>query len=169
MSRWNRVNPGSVTVAILLILMVGFLLPALQLPRNCGGNTAALSNVVFWKAFVEGAVAQDAKHRFCINTATPEQREQFAFYARAGMISNAHHFLVSTLPYTEETRDPGQVLMVCDTPFTNVPQGRFFSSPPTHAAMFQDGNFRLISVDEFKALDKSTLVPLDSLVGKLKP
>jgi hypothetical protein len=58
------------------------------------------------------------------------------------------------------------LLIVCDCAFRNVPRQLIGSAPPTHAAAFSDGSTRLISTEEFAAIDRSSLVPLDELLAR---
>ncbi len=135
---------------------------------NCGGNSAALSNVRQYVLFVQNAAIESPEHRFCVASATPEQREQLADLASNLWVGNAH-YLVSTSPYKGPSAGPRRVLMVCDTPFRNVPRSYWMPPPPTHAASFSDGTTGLISVAEFQSLDRSTFKPLDELINLPKP
>jgi hypothetical protein len=166
MPRWKRtLRLIAIMAAFLLVLAIFG--PANQ-GTNCGGNTAAITMMHQYKLIASQVASESPGHRFLVTSATPRQIDEFTRIVNNGWTGDAR-FLVSTLPYTEETRDLRQILMACDRAFTNFPRGRFFRSPPTHAAVFQDGNIRLISVAEFEALDKSTLVPMDTLVGKPRP
>ena len=62
--------------------------------------------------------------------------------------------------------NPETVLIVCNRPFTNVPQRRWGSNPPTHAAGLANGQAVLISVAEFHKLDLENFVPAGQLEEK---
>ena len=134
---------------------------------NCGGNSAAISNVRQYYAIVEVAAASRPDHRFSIASATPQEREDLAAAARGPWTGGAR-YIVSTQPYQAGARGPRRLIIVCDTPFRNVPR-RLIPYPPTHAAAFSDGSVALISVAEYAALDHSVLVPLDQLLADQGP
>lgn len=98
---------------------------------------------------------------FCITKLTPRQLEHILPLAGANWLPQAH-FLVSYAPLVAGSAER-RVIIVCDTPYTNVPQHRFFSAPPTHAAGFSDGTTGLITPTEFSALDRKSFVALDEL------
>ena len=129
---------------------------------NCGGNSAAIWNVRQYFLIVEMAAARRPDHRFAIASATREEREELAAVARFSGAGRAR-FLASTQPYQAGAPGPRRLIMVCDTPYRNVPR-RLIPSSPTHAAAFSDGSVALISVSEYAALDRSVLVPLDQAV-----
>ncbi len=156
-----------VVVIAVLLATVAAIVPSFQ-GSNCGGNTAALHDVRLYEIIARAAVAENADHEFRITTATPQQREWLAEIANDFWIGSGR-FLVSPKPYRERSPGPCRVIIVCDRPFQNVPRQVFGTTPPTHAAAFSDGTCRLISVAEFKALDRSTLVPLDELLASLTP
>jgi hypothetical protein len=59
-----------------------------------------------------------------------------------------------------------KLLVVCDTAYRDLPPRRFRfleQAPPTHAAAYSDGSFRLLTETEFSALDRRNFVPLDDL------
>jgi hypothetical protein len=155
-----------VTGAGVLAIAAALIDGALQ-PTNCGGNSAALANVRQYMLFVQQAALANPEHHFCVTSATPEQREQLADLASDIWVGGAR-YLVSTSPYGVPLHGPRTVLMVCDTPFRNVPRSTLMPPPPTHAASFSDGTTGLISVTEFNSLDRSTLKPLDELVAPPK-
>lgn len=130
---------------------------------NCGGNSAALHNVRQYYVILEMAAASRPGHRFAIASATPEEREELAAVARYSW-TGAARFLVSTQPYQAAAPGPRRMIIVCDTPYRNLPR-RLIPPPPTHAAAYSDGSVDLISVSESAALDHSVLVPLDQLLA----
>ena len=135
---------------------------------NCGGNSAALSTV---RVIAVMAVcgAQDAPdHTFRFDSARPQEREQYAQLSKSDWLRGAR-FLVSTAPVRWPDSAPRHLVVVCDKPYRNVPQVRWGSAPPTHAAGYSDGQTGLISTEEFAKLDRMNLVPLDALVPARVP
>ncbi len=127
---------------------------------NCGGNSAALSRAHMIAIIAQLGASDAPDHLFRITAANAEQREELNHLARSHWLPGAR-FLVSTAPITARGAQPRRIIVVCDTPYRNVPQRWIGSAPPTHAAAFSDGSCRLISLKEFTALDRSTFVPLD--------
>jgi hypothetical protein len=144
-------------------VLLAFLAEMPNSGSNCGGNTAAIWNVRQYCLIVEMAAASRPDHRFAIAAATPQEREDLAAVARGPWTGGAR-YLVSTQPYQAGASGPRRLIIVCDTPFRNVPR-RLIPSPPTHAAAYSDGTVALISVSEYAALDHSVLVPLDQFLA----
>ena len=126
---------------------------------NCGGNSAALSAVRSYATRAVVAMMESPDHTFRVTAATPDEQDQLRQLPGARWVPRAH-FLVSTTPVTLE---PRRAIIVCDTPYTNVPQHRFADAPPSHAVGFSDGSAELISPTKFAALDRSSFVSLDEL------
>jgi hypothetical protein len=144
----------------LLAIGVAALFPMPSIKTNCGGNSAAISRV---QTIVDLAIvgAYDTPdHSFHFDAANAEERKELTLYARSGWLPRAH-FLVSTAPVSKQGIK--RIIVVCDTPYRNVPQRWIGSAPPTHAAGFSDGSSGLISAKEFSALDRSAFVALDEL------
>ena len=139
----------------------GFVLP-LFARSNCGGNSAALSNVRMYVLLARMGSTDSPDHVFHVLTVTPEQRKQLAHVAHDHWIPNAR-FLVSTGPLSEESSQSRRIIVVCDTAYRNVPRRWIGSAPPAHAAGFSDGSAELISPAQFAALDKSSFTFLDEL------
>ncbi len=160
--------------AILLIVSIAVLMgvfvaiaPTFQ-GSNCGGNSAALNDVRMYSIIVRGAAAESPDHQFDIASATAEQRDWLSqiaddFWIRPG------RFLVSPQPYRIQPSGLREVIIVCDTPYRNIPRRILCSAPPTHAAAFSDGTIGLISVAEFESLDHDSLTPLNELLASFKP
>jgi hypothetical protein len=133
---------------------------------NCGGNSAALTNV---RGFVRWAslVAEDRPDRsFSIRIALYEDRWRLERYADSHWISGAR-FLVTTEAWIADSEERPILVIVCDTPFTNVPRRWIGTSPATHAAGYSDGSSGLISPEQFASLDKTSFEYLeDVLAGK---
>ncbi len=153
---------GLLLIAVLLAVGAGFFLPAYSTPSNCGGNSAALSEVhgIALAALFYASDAPD--HSFRFTARTDWQRDELAHYGRTHWCPGAH-FLVSTAPIYEHEIQQHRIITVCDRAYTNVPRQRFGSAPPTHAAGYSDGSYGLISQAEFAALDRTTFAPIDEL------
>ena len=155
-------------LAVIGIALGAMLLPVWTTPSNCGGNSAALAAVSTYVTMTV-VVAMDAPdQQFSVKTVPSDQHHLIANLPGTNWVRRAH-FLVSTVPFVPRSKEPRRVVIACDTPYTNVPQRRFFKSPTTHAAGFSDGTTGLISPKEFAALDRSTFVAIDELFPKEKP
>jgi hypothetical protein len=149
--------------AVLLAILAG--MP--DSGSNCGGNSAAIWNVHQYYMIVDSAATSRPNHRFTIASATPQEREDLAAVARGPWIGGAR-YLVSTQPYQAGAHGPRRLIIVCDTPFRNVPR-RLIPSDPTHAAAYSDGTVALITASEYAALDHSVLLPLDQMLADQTP
>jgi hypothetical protein len=164
----SKAFPLTLLILAAVAVAVGmFNLPVFTDSTNCGGNSAALAAVGDYLGVALVGANDSSDGRFDVKAATAKQRRQISRLSGASWLRRAH-FLVSTALFTPHSGELRRVLIVCDTPYTNVPQRRFFKSPPTHAAGFSDGTTGLISPKEFAALDRSTFVAIDVLFPKEK-
>jgi hypothetical protein len=155
------VNQKLQLLTLTSLVAVAIVLPVRNgMKTNCGGNSAALANVqaIAIAAVVGAADAPD--HRFHFSAVTGNGREEFARRALNHWLPKAH-FLVSRTPVSEG--EPKRIIVVCDTPYRNVPQRWFGSARPTHAAGYSDGTYGLISTNEFAAINRPAFVALDEL------
>ena len=153
----------------LLFLLAGLLVfgavlgPGLSYSiTNCGGNSAALAQVQSIALIARAGTFDTPDHSFRFTAVDADQREQLTHYSRTHWLRNAR-FLVSIDPVLEHEAQPRRIIVVCDTPYRNVPRRWIGSAPPTHAAGFSDGSHGLISTAEFAALDRSKFTPLDKM------
>lgn len=145
-------------VVLAIILVVA---PGLS-HSNCGGNSAALVQVSQVATLAKLSISEEPDHAFRFASVNAEQEEHLSILSRSHWLEGAR-FLVTTAPLTERDIQLRRMIVVCDTPYCNVPQRLIGSAPPTHAAGFADGSAELISTEEFAALDLSTFVALDEL------
>lgn len=131
-------------------------------PTNCGGNSAALSQVRSIALTLLVAANEAPSCSFSILAPNSEQRSQLSALSRSHWISEAN-FLVSTNVFLEPEPRPKRMVAICDRPYSNVPRRWIGSAPLSHAVGFADGSGGLISQREFAALDLSTFVRLDWL------
>jgi hypothetical protein len=153
----------SLAVVVVLAGVVAVLLPLLARPSNCGGNSAALNDVKLYVLMVELGINDTVDRTFRVTALTGDQRDELSRVVRDHWIRGAR-FLVSTNPVHEADLKSRRILIVCDTPFQNVPQRRFGSAPPTYAVGYSDGTKGLLGVGEFAALDFTTFRFLDELI-----
>jgi hypothetical protein len=157
----------------LLLIPVGILL-ALAAPSflartsNCGGNSAALFVCKNYALIFELSRSDSAELQFSVTNVAAQYHAQLGQLARYHWVPNAR-FLVSTASVSRDGQDKPRLIVVCDTPYGNVPQRQFFKAPFTHAVGYADGSTALISPAEFARLDKSLFVPLDTLYPKPIP
>jgi hypothetical protein len=108
-------------------------------------------------------VAESSGESISATNLSPQYRDELGRrVARNHWVPGAR-FLVNTAPVTDAALTQHQVVIVCDTPYSNVPQRRFIKAPPTHAVGYSDGSIALISPAEFNKLNKASFVPLDTL------
>jgi len=150
----------------ILAVVVSAAIPTKMHMSNCGGNSAALSQVRSIDQFALICADEAAGGTFEFTAADDHQREELASDARNDWLHDAH-FLVSTLPIVRTEAQQRKIVVVCDKPYRNVPQQTFGSAPPTHAAGYSDGSPGLISTKEFAALDLSHFKALDELFPPL--
>lgn len=129
---------------------------------NCGGNSAALNVCSRFLLTVNLAVEDSGQASLSITNIPAADRPSLARDARNHWISNAR-FLVTTASIKIAPDAGKRILIVCNTPYSNVPQRRFVRAPATHAVGYSDGTTGLISLAEFEKLDRSSFVPLDEL------
>jgi len=162
---WRRLQLAA-SMALALIAALA-LFPATQ-GSNCGGNSAALHAVKWYALLVQLAAEENPERRFSIAEATPRERAELARIADDFWIAGAR-LLISPLPHHIDAGGPPRLLIVCDRAYRNVPRRRIGIAPPTHAAAFSDGSSRLISTEEFTAINRSSLVPLDDALAGTSP
>jgi len=148
-------------LALAALLEVGVLVLPMFV-SNCGGNSAALSHVKNILLTALAAKMETPEQSFDWSHLDPETQASLASLSHSHWIRNAR-FLVYTGPITWGEAQASQPMVICDTPFNNVPRRWLGSAPLTHAAAFADGSTRLISVDEFAQLDLGDYVALDHL------
>jgi hypothetical protein len=151
-------------LGLMATLAIGALsaLPLFARASNCGGNSAALYRVRVYVLTARVCAMDNPDHTFRVMTVTPEQRKELADLAHDHWIPSAR-FLVSTAPLSDDRSQSPRIIIVCDTPYNNVPRRWIGSAPPAHAAGFSDGSVQLISPIQFAALDKSAFSFLDEL------
>ncbi len=144
------------------------LLPYFSRGSNCGGNSAALASVHQYAMLAIIGAKDSPDHTFRVGTANAEQQKELAELAHSLWIPKAR-FLVSNATLSERESQPRRVIVVCDTPYCNVPRRWIGSAPYAHAAGFSDGSAGLISPAEFAALDRSSFAFLDVLYPSQSP
>lgn len=162
----NKHGRWAADAAVCALVLVAAL-AIFQAPQgsNCGGNSAALNDVKRYSLLAQRAAEENRERQFSIAEATPRERAELARIADDFWIRGAR-FWVSPLPQRIDAGQPPRLLIACDRAFRNVPRQLIGSTPPTHAAAFSDGSSRLISTEEFAAIDRSSLVPLDELLAR---
>jgi hypothetical protein len=152
-----------------LLLRIGILIAVAAIvtlagrgTTNCGGNNAALTNVVLIADFARDWAAHSRDHTFRFVAANHEQQNWLATLSENHWCHGAR-FLVTTDPIVDTISEESLVIVVSDTPYQNIPKQIFGSAPPTYAAAFSDGGHRLISLDELARLDRSRYIALDEI------
>jgi hypothetical protein len=142
------------------VLALGLLLtPSTSRYFDCGGNVEALSNASNLAQMAMAEMADAEGHSFRFAEAPNRCHEPLRQLSR---IRKAR-FLVTKHRIAESDETYPQLIAVCDTPYRNVPQRRFWRNPPTHAAAYSDGSTKLISPEEFAALPQVDFIPLEDL------
>ncbi len=132
---------------------------------NCGGNSAALAHVDLYVQFAILSATDSPSQRFDVANPGSALEPRVAKFARNHWLRTAR-FLVSIVPLSSADADSPHVIIICDTPYTNVPRRRIGKAPPTYAAGYSDGSVGLLSEGEFRAIDRSGFVALDRLYTK---
>lgn len=145
------------------VLMLGTVtLPFLARSSNCGGNSAALNACRSVHLSFRVIASENDADSVSIASLTPADREQFNCVMGLGWIGDAK-ILVSSRPLQLSNARSNVLLAVCDAPYDNVPQRRWFKTPPRHAAIYEDGTTALLSTEQFRRLDLTGFVDVRSL------
>ena len=168
--RWYYLRPMKVNrktfLWLGLSLAIGVAVVSAIVPlgyaTNCGGNSAALARVQEYVIFARMAATDSPDHSFRVGSVGPEQQKALAKLAHYHWIPAAR-FLVCTAALSDQESQSNRIIVVCDTPYNNVPRLWIGSAPLAHAAGFSDGSASLISQAEFAALDRSSFKFLDEL------
>jgi hypothetical protein len=133
---------------------------------NCGGNSAALSACAV--SMMELDMAADAIGQFTNINQLPEE-ERIAFVRDSQSLWNPG---AKTLVRTNINLKgvSKQILLVCDTPFNNVPQPTIwngFRHNPAHAVGYSDGSTGLITPEQFKEINLSEFIDASLLTNRV--
>lgn len=155
-----------IVVVILSVAIVALSLTPMMRPTNCGGNSAALAHVSSISHFAIASSMDRPDHSFAFTKLTETELRDLAHRARFGWIRSAR-FLVTS---RELTFPPSEryAVVVCDTPYRNVPERTFGLAPPTHAVAYSDGTTELISPAEYSVLVQNAFIDLATIVGPRK-
>ncbi len=164
----QSITRGRLLLACALFVICSVPFYTTGVATNCGGNSAALAQVSQIAVIARVGSMDAPDHLFYFSKANSRELDQLSELGQTFWLHGAH-FLVSTSPVSENEPQPRRVIVVCDTAYRNVPQRRFGSAPPTHAAGFADGSCGLISTTEFAKLDPASLVPLDKVYPPTQP
>ncbi len=151
-----------IAIALVALVGVGLILPAIITVTNCGGNSAALSQVKGIFLIAQASTREASDTSFAWSGLDPDARASLAMYTHLRWSRNAR-FLVYTGPIAWDDTQSSRPIVICDTPFNNVPRHWFWSAPMTHAAAFTDGSTRLMSVGEYARLDLNDYIAVDQL------
>jgi hypothetical protein len=146
----------------ILVVAVSAAIPMQVHRSNCGGNSAALTSAraIALLGFAEAHDRPDQVFQF--SAANERECKDLASMSPNRWLQGAH-FWVRTEPIAMTDADHKRIIVVCDTPYRNVPQQTFGSAPPTHAVGYSDGSAGLIPTAEFAALDLTQFKKLDEL------
>ena len=140
------------TVVATFLFAAALALPAFQKASNCGGNSAALTACRTYVTFLQIWEDDHPGEVFHQDTGGPER----ASLAGEDWVRSARLFAKRSV----DPAGPKQIVIVCDHAYNNVPWGRFWKSPMTHAVGYSTGTTGLISPSEFAQLDLDDFVEL---------
>lgn len=153
----------AIVIGLTAIAGLSWLLPVFTRSSDCGGNSAALSQVHVIATFAAAHAFDRADGAFSFMRLSNDERAELANLSSQRWIKEAK-FLVTSMPIHRGA--PGRtVVAVCDTPFTNVPQRSIGHAPVTHAVGYSDGTTGLVTEVEFRSLDRAKFTDLASLVS----
>jgi hypothetical protein len=147
----------------LLVLCAFALLPALEPPSNCGGNSAALTECRLLVSHLNLLIAERGGQPITIKSLSDEERPNF----KSIWLGDAK-ILVADGPVSFDRPKSREIIAVCNTAFDNVPWRMFGKAPPAHAVAYSDGSTCLISTNEFSELTLSRFTELKSPSTGLK-
>ena len=172
--RWRGVMArvfSSIVPRLFLLVAFGLavVITIAALPKgrvmNCGGSSTASAEVRDITQLVLFEMAESADHSFQFSSAAPEAKKILSSMGRSPFLGKAR-FLLTTARISDDSPNYPQLVVVCDTPFRNIPERRFGQAPPAHAAGYSDGSARLMAAEEFAGLPKEQFVRLDELFPK---
>jgi hypothetical protein len=156
---------GPLAVAIAVIVLAAFALePLLVRQSNCGGNSRVLSHCKQIAFAASLGISESPDHGFRF---TDPGLDNLDWVFRTAAESTAYYrarYLMTTNRLDATHLDHPVIVVVCDTPFRNVPERWIGKAPPTHAVGYSDGSTRLISTSDFARMDRSTFQPLETLL-----
>jgi len=155
-----------VSVAAMTVA-VGFALPMLARPSNCGGNSAALSACRNVSLAVRIISSDRGTNLADLSRLTSEELREFQNIPGMSWLHGAH-LLVRTNGFALGPGEVKGIIVVCDTAYSNVPQYRFRQAPATHAVGYSDGTVGLLRPAEFHSLDLSRFQDINHFARKSK-
>jgi hypothetical protein len=144
---------------VLACIATGVLFPTQPRFIDCGGNVAALSNVQNLTLIAVQEASSSPSRSFQFVPPPDRWRDILSGLAQPSGARDGK-FLVTKTPVTDRDNLHPRLIVVCDTPYRNVPKRRFGLAPPAHAAGYSDGTVRLISTEEFAALPRNEFINL---------
>jgi hypothetical protein len=141
------------------IAIYGWLYLNADSTSNCGGNSAALAQVAMITETLQLWTLESANGKFALIAVSAEQRDELVRYASNNWIGDARYFVTSTP--IDRNSSQRRVVVFCDHPYDNVPRYTLGKAPPTHAVGYSDGSTGLLTVEQFKQLDRTSFVALE--------
>lgn len=152
-----------IVVVTLSAGVVALCFTPLMRATNCGGNSAALFHVGSIGHFAIASSFDRPDRTFAFTKLTEIELRDLTGLARFDWIRSARFLVTSRelkFPPTERC-----AVVVCDTPYRNVPERVFGLAPPTHAVAYSDGTTGLISTAEYALLVQNDFIDLTTIVG----
>jgi len=133
---------------------------------NCGGNSSALSSCK--QAVISARIeAEDNNGVFNYNSLSAEAQKEFVKATHSHWNPTAK-FLIRR-GATDIRKKAGEIFVLCDTAYGNVPQPTFWNlhrQNMAHAVGYADGTTSLISPEQFAALDKSQFFEIPAATAR---
>lgn len=147
---------------VALTIASGVVFPVLTKPSNCGGNSAAMAACRNVGLAIRIISADRGTNLVSLSGLSAAELREFQDVPGLSWLHGAH-LLVRTNGLLLGGSGPRQVIVVCDTPFSNVPQYRVGHAPPTHAIGDSDGSVGLVSAAQFQSFDLRTFEDINRL------
>ncbi len=161
-SFWTRLS----TIAAVIIGTVAIAMVGLLHGSNCGGNSAALAICDVCCGILGEWELRNPGEAFRYGHVDPGTRERLAALGDSPFTRSAR-FLIKADEFRIDSARPGQVVLVCDRPYDNVPDYFLWRSPMAHAVGYSTGKTGLISPEEFSRLDLNGFVDVRADVAKI--
>lgn len=143
---------------IMAIVAAGFVLPVVfGKTSNCGQNSSAL-NVCKFELLELRLASEKIGPIFNLDQMPATEKADLIRYSKDHWIPEAKILIKTNINLRSVTK---QIVMVCDTFYSNVPQPRLWNGyrvNPAHAVGYSDGSSGLISPAEFKKLNLSEFI-----------
>jgi hypothetical protein len=151
---------------VAVTVAAGVVLPMVEGPSNGGGNSAALTACQNICLAIRIISADRATNVVRLSALSPDELREFQNLPGQSWLHGAH-LLVRTNDLALGTSEPKQVIVVCDTAYSNFPQYRFWRAA-SHAVGYSDGSVGLVPPAEYQLFDLRGFQDISRFIQKTR-